>query len=304
MNENEFFEDIPYKKVLEDEEQEQINSDEEDEILEDGEEEEDDEEFDESEKSLYNEDFVKNTNLNERDKSAFEHSINCGFNIDNTELKKTQIIKFNEITKYIEQYKSMVNLDVDEDKYVNFKQSDCFICKWRVVIEKKQKNSTGEVETVVCSYPNVDITVYSCFIKLVEESTDITKSMDAYNYYLSKIQTPLNNNIRTYKKGNNNTKKIEFPDLNAIEIFLHNKEHNTSLKRKLLNQIDFYYNLSNFIVEEMGITKKNLETGEIYVDMQNFNVVNKCNEQFIKFYNASLDKTNKETKTTKKQKIN
>lgn len=188
-----------------------------------------------------------------------------------------EIVHFGE-DKTIQEFFLKRDKKLDMKKFETFDESSCFFCNWFAII-KKERSRDGNVEIVYNTYPDVGSKIFNelkCLI--LECSRDFTKTVNAFNYYVAKIQEPINRNIR-----NKNCNNIPFPEISEYEIYLH-ATHDRKLEEKMNNIAFTFMNCSDFVVKNMGLIKREIGTGKYLLDKDLIKSVKDMSETATKIY--------------------
>lgn len=272
-------------------------------------EEERDQEFDQQEytqtRSIYDDESVNKVNINKRKDNNNRTFVVCDQEINNFDIGKITIVKFDTEKIALEHYNKITNTsDITIEFVNNFQRKDCFICNWRTLLIREETSVEGLISITVKGYPTIDPNKYNIFMKMTDISKNITLATDAYNYYVSKIQISSNNNLNSGSEENRNN-TMKFPDITAMHIFLHYTKCGDSTEKKLEKLSDIYYEACMYIYNNMGLIKKNNESGEIFPDSSNLAYFVKCTDQMVKIKNSVDVKNNPTTnKVTNKIKLN
>lgn len=173
---------------------------------------------------------------------------------------KFTTIDFND-NDYIQSYFLKQDRDLDMDYYKDFNESKCFFCNWFILIKKEIGKGKNE-DVVYNTYPDIGNKTYNELMSYIDRcKNNFTLTNEAFNYYVSKIKNPMNKNIRNDKHST----KEEFPHIPAYEIYLH-ATHGRPLIDKLYNEANSLMDLTKYIKKNMGLIKRDNETGELLLD--------------------------------------
>lgn len=236
-------------------------------------------------RSLYDDDDNSFNNLNNRKKSKKKVSIVCSLNSviinsgsSNDNMKPISLITSISDIKYLQDISFY-----DHDLNINhsLEKKDCFLCNIQIAKETStvtKKNGRDIIEHK--NYPIISISKYKNLMDFVKKG--IKKHTYLYSgyiqkYYYSKIQYPMNKDIR--EMGSNSPL---LPNLSAMQIYNHIKEHlDDDIDVTLKNSADIYKNIIRKLDEDMGIMQRD-ENGNIYINKQNFDFFDKCSDKLIK----------------------
>jgi hypothetical protein len=212
---------------------------------------------------------------------VFRHVICCKEKeTQPVDTSKLAIINFDD-NNYIHTYFSTLDKNIDFRDYDDFDESRCFFCNWFSLIKKELKKGILE-DVVYNTYPNIGDDAYSTLMSYIDEcKDDFTMVYKAYNYYVAKIKTPMNNNTMTDK----HSKKRLFPDITHYAIHLH-ATHNRQLNDKLYNEANSLMDLSKYIKKNMGLIKKDKGTGEMLFDKDMFKIIKDSADTSVKIFSA------------------